>query len=200
MREARVSAARPYDVRSIRAALQLAASDPRCQGTLLTALQQRFAQKAADTPRQLRIGASATAQATGLSGGEFLPALGRRSHQRPGRSAVGRRRAHPHLLRRRRSPPSGARWLHRNRHAQRSPCPRPQLPRNGRRDRRQRGLRPGPRTRHHVFPRTRARGVARRQHRIDVARGQRTADRSIGGCRSRANTSRVISSSGRSTT
>src|SRR5580658_8674539 len=61
---ARVSATRPYDVRSIRVALQQAATDPRCQGALLTALQQRFAQKAADTTRQFRIGGSATAQAT----------------------------------------------------------------------------------------------------------------------------------------
>ncbi len=70
---ARVSAARPYDLRSIRAVLTQAANDARCQGILLTALQQRFAVRAADTVRALRVGGSVTAQATGQSRGAFLP-------------------------------------------------------------------------------------------------------------------------------
>jgi hypothetical protein len=70
---ARVSAARPYDVRSIRDALAAAGGDPRCRGILLDALQRRFARTPADTARNLRLGGSLTAQTTGYSGGVFLP-------------------------------------------------------------------------------------------------------------------------------
>jgi hypothetical protein len=70
---ARVSATRPYDLRSIRLAIAAGAGDPRCRGSLLDVLQRRFAPSAADMARRLRLGGSVTAQGTALKGGDFLP-------------------------------------------------------------------------------------------------------------------------------
>lgn len=70
---ARVSVARPYDIRSIRWALDAATRDARCTGKLLNALRTRFARTPADTGNSVRAGAAATVRATGLVNGEFLP-------------------------------------------------------------------------------------------------------------------------------
>lgn len=70
---ARVSAYRPYQVRSIRAALIRARADARCQGSILEELTKRFTITRRDANAGLRGGASVTAQGTALSKGEFLP-------------------------------------------------------------------------------------------------------------------------------
>jgi hypothetical protein len=71
--EARVSPRRPYDIRSIRAALARARNVSSCRGTILDALTRRFAPRPGDKNPGLRAGAKATAQFTGLSGGTFEP-------------------------------------------------------------------------------------------------------------------------------
>jgi hypothetical protein len=70
---ARVSVVRPYEIRLIRAALIAARAQRGCAGQILDVLATRFAPTAADAAKGLRIGAAATAQATALHNGTFLP-------------------------------------------------------------------------------------------------------------------------------
>ena len=70
---AHVSTFRPYDVRSVRAALIRARRQSECQGPILDDLSARFAPTGRDSTGGVRGGASATAQATALTKGEFLP-------------------------------------------------------------------------------------------------------------------------------
>lgn len=70
---ARVSIARPYEVRLVRVALLAARAQPHCAGPILAALQSRFAPRAADSAAGLRAGAAATLKTTAYHNGVFAP-------------------------------------------------------------------------------------------------------------------------------
>lgn len=70
---ARVSVARPYEVRLVRAALLAGRVQPGCGGPVWQALQTRFALQVADSGEGVRGGAAATVRATALHKGEFEP-------------------------------------------------------------------------------------------------------------------------------
>jgi hypothetical protein len=81
-RSVRVSPFRPYSVEAIRDAIRAAAREPVCSGPLLRAMHDRFIGPADTTTsdssarrveRGIELGAKATVQGTGLSGGEFRP-------------------------------------------------------------------------------------------------------------------------------
>jgi hypothetical protein len=71
--EARVSPRRPYDVRAVRQALIRARDVRACRGPILDALSHRFTLREGDAHPGLHAGAKATAQITGLTGGEIEP-------------------------------------------------------------------------------------------------------------------------------
>jgi len=70
---ARVSVDRPYAVRLVRAALVAAEAEPACRGTILEALNARFALRPADKGHGVRAGAALTFLGTALHNGTFEP-------------------------------------------------------------------------------------------------------------------------------